>query len=76
MAATGYLLHLKTGELFGYTEQWANMTDTFIPYDPDVHGIREEVAHVLGLRNPKAAIPRKAEPRVSRLVIEDDEPAQ
>jgi len=72
---TGYLLQVTTGALFGYTEQWAKLPE-FIPYDPEVHGYREEVAHVLGLTPPKATLPKDAEPRVSRLVIEDDEPAE
>ena len=71
MAKAIYLLQVETNALFGYNPDFAKMPGMVV-YDPEIHGYRKEVAHVLGLEEPKAASPKKAEPRVSRLVLDED----
>lgn len=47
-----YIIRMSDGELFGYYEPWLKQPG-FVLYDPAIHGYRKEVAHVLGLVEPK-----------------------
>ena len=72
-----YLFKIETGEVFGWSDIWAKYPG-FVEYDPEKHGYRPELAHVIGPDKKAASKPeagkkgaKQAEPPASQKDTDD-----